>query len=247
MARPPVPWRHLGPSFSGDKNFSYSNTNWTPIYGITKKARLEHMKANSPVERISSGNVVPENASVFNIVILHDDVAAGQRALGSLATLVTRFHPNTAKLRPQLWRFDLLQDADWFALALADAVNADMLVFATSSASGLPEAVENWLKLCLARKRNTDAAVVALLPAPGNPDEPESRYLQFVQGATRDAGLDFIAPELWREEALDPPQKTPRHRTTTATLGRILPRDECPRVSQIFSRICSYQHGGLNE
>ena len=188
-----------------------------------------------------------KDAAVFNVVILHDDVAAGQRAVGALNTLVTGFRADTVKLRPNLWRFDFLQDADWFALALADAVNAEVLVLATSSASGLPPAVENWLKLCLARKRNTNAAVLALLPAPGNPDEPESDYPQFVQGMARNAGLEVIAPESRREEALGLLAKSLRHRTTTATIGGILPRDECPRMNPIFSRVCSYQHGGLNE
>lgn len=205
------------------------------------------MKANLPVEQTPLQGIVPRDASVFNIVILHDDAAAGQRAMGSLATLVTRFHADIVKLRPQLWRFDLLQDADWFALALADAINADMLVFATSSASGLPVAVENWLKLCLARKRATDAAVVALLPAAANPDAKESEYLQFVQGMAKDASLDFIAPELWREEVPESPAKSLHRRTTTLTLGEIPPREECPRANPIFSRSCSYHHGGLNE
>jgi hypothetical protein len=205
------------------------------------------MKANPPVERTSPEGALRQDASVFNVVILHDDAASAQRALGALTTLVATFHVEAVKIRPQLWRFDLLQDADWFALALADAVNADMLVFATSSASGLPVAVENWLKLCLARKRSTNAVVVTLLPAAGNPDEPESRYLQFVPGLDTDAALDPIAPGLWREDAPAAPVKSLRRRTSMATLGGILPRDECPQAEQIFSRNCCYQHGGLNE
>lgn len=205
------------------------------------------MKANLPVERTPLGTDAHQETAVFNIVILHDDVAAGQRAMGSLGRLASRFRVDDAKLRPQFWRFDLLQDADWFALALADAANADLLVFAASSASGLPVTVENWLKRCLARKRGSSAAVVALLPAEGNPETEESASLRCLQGVANDAGLRFVASEFWREEPPEPLAKSLPCRTNTVTLGRSFSRENASRINSIFSRVCSYHHGGLNE
>ena len=112
-------------------------------------------------------------------------------------------HCSTSRgaLRPQLWRFDLLQDSEWFALALADAINADMLIFSTSSAHGLSVIVENWLKLCIARKRGTSTSVIALLGPDDYLDEPVCLRFRFVQGMASGAGLDFFAPGLQPKEA----------------------------------------------
>jgi len=152
------------------------------------------MQAAFPINRMACAEDAGDSR-IFNVVIVYDDVPAGQRAMRVLNNLALGFERRFVEMRPQLWRFDWLGDPEWFALALADAVNADMLVVSTSSASGLPAPVEGWLKLCLARKRGTSAAVVALLGPAGTPDDPASPRLQFVQGMARNAGLDFFTPQ----------------------------------------------------
>jgi hypothetical protein len=165
-------------------------------------------------------------------VVIYDDVRAGQRAVSTLTALTSEFEGERVEMRPQLWRFDLLEDPDWFALALADAINTDMLVLSAGSASGLSATVESWLKLCLARKRGTSAAVIALLGPDSNLDQPDSPRLQFVQSAVKTAGLDFFAPGL-------PSQRL-------AHLGRV-GRNLFPARGEAFSRIEPAQHWGINE
>jgi hypothetical protein len=151
------------------------------------------------------------------------------RMLGDLA----RGFDGEVEMRPQAWRFALLEDPAWYALAMADVVNADMLIIAASSGNELPAAVERWIKMCLARKRGSSAAVVALFGTAQDTDSPHSARFQFVQSAANAAGLDFFAPLPGRA---DPPFETIEsiHRradTVTRTLDEIL-HSPAPRWHQ---------------
>ena len=154
--------------------------------------------------------------ATLNAVIAYGDVAAGQRAMRTLAH-VTRKLGDEMELCPQPWRFEVLEDPACRALASADAVNADMLIISTSSESELPAAVESWITACLALKRGTSAAVVALLGSEVKPDELASPRFQFVQAAAREAGLDFFAPLPHREDQLDLAIENIRRRVETLT------------------------------
>jgi hypothetical protein len=127
-------------------------------------------------------------------VILYDDASAGHRAMHTATTLSNGRRGTWLEIKTQPWRFDLLDDPEWFALALADAINADMLILSVSRENSLPAMVEDWLKLCLMRKRGTDAAVVALLGPDDHLDEPVCPRFRFVQRVAEAAGLDFFAP-----------------------------------------------------
>ena len=138
-----------------------------------------------------------DKAGVFpfpKVVVVYDDVPAGQHAVRMLAN-VFREPEDRLQLLPRFWRFDFLEDTGWFALALADATDADIIVIATSSNHGLNISVEDWIKSCLPRKRGSSAAVVALLGPEQGMDTQDSPRLLFLKGAARKAGLDFFAPK----------------------------------------------------
>lgn len=128
------------------------------------------------------------------VVVVYDDIPAGQHAVRALANVFPE-PEDRLQLLPRFWRFDFLEDTGWFALALADATDADIIVIATSSNHGLSISVEDWIKSCLLRKRGSSAAVVALLGPEQNMDGQDSPRLQFLQGAVQKAGLDFFAPQ----------------------------------------------------
>jgi hypothetical protein len=188
------------------------------------------MKSSFPLEK-AAGKTASDPPTI-NVVILYDDAPAGHRAMRTVAALNGNLFHQPAALRPQLWRFDLLQDAEWFALALADAINADMLILSTSHACGLSTDVERWLKLGLARKRGTSAAVVALLGPDDHLDEPGCPRFRFVEGVARNAGLDFFAPGLRSQEAAHP----------GGFKGRLL-----PVLAEAFNRIEPAPRWGINE
>ena len=160
------------------------------------------MQAPSTVELTGDADVL-QDPPVFRAVVIYDDVRAGARATSTLTALTAEFEGEMAEMRPQLWRFDLLEDPDWSAVALADAINADLLCLSTSGASAFSGTIEDWIKLCIAGKRGTGAAIVALLGS-DNLNEPGSPQFQLVQSAAKCAGLDFFAPKLSIERSARP-------------------------------------------
>lgn len=129
----------------------------------------------------------------LRVVIAYDDVAAGKRAMRVMTTLAKSLGDDL-DFEPLPWSFNLLSDVDWRKVAASEAVNADVLIMATSNADPLPEAVGLWAETAIRQKQGTVAAVVALFGPDWNPDGSGSSRLRAIQDASRQAGLDFFAP-----------------------------------------------------
>ena len=97
----------------------------------------------------------------LNVVVAYGDALAGKQAIRALRRMGACLHAQ-AEVKPVLWRFDLLEDPRWRALAMADADAADFIIFATSDADRLPDAVNSWSAECVARKRGQRLAIVTL-------------------------------------------------------------------------------------
>jgi hypothetical protein len=134
------------------------------------------------------------------IMVVYEDVPAGQNAVRLLAGMFQE-PAEKLELRPQLWQFALLEDSGWFGKALADAINADVVVITTSAEHGMNKWVESWVRSCLQEKRGTTAAVVALLGPAESLDGPDSPRYQSLQDAVRKVGLEFFAPQSLPETA----------------------------------------------
>ncbi|MBI3849959.1 MAG: hypothetical protein HY298_06665 [Verrucomicrobia bacterium] len=154
--------------------------------------------------------------ATLNVVIAYDDIPAGQRAMRTLANL-TRGIGDEIEFRPQLWRFEFLEDPDWRAVAAAETINADILIISTSSETELPVVVESWVRSCLAQKRDDTIAVVALLGSADKTDKSDSQRYQFMQRAARDGGFDFFAPSARHEDSSDSTIESIRQRAETVT------------------------------
>ena len=139
----------------------------------------------------------------FSFVIAYDDLPAARRGIRVIADMACRGADDTM-WRPLPWRFDFLEHPVCRELALADAINADLILISTESRKELPPAVETWIKTSLERKRGNHAAVVALLGPSEHLDEPGSARLQLVRQAAQVAGLDFFAPFSNYENPLNP-------------------------------------------
>lgn len=135
----------------------------------------------------------PDANQALRVVIAYNDLAAGKRAMRVMASLGNGLGDDI-ELEPLPWSFDLLEDVDWRGVATRDAVNADIVIVATSDTRPLPPAVKLWVEEIVGRKRGLDAAVVALFGPAEKPDEIDSSRLGFIQSAARRAGLDFFAP-----------------------------------------------------
>lgn len=185
------------------------------------------MNAALPAGRMHAATD-PDDSPILNVVVVYDNLGAGQRGMSILASLVDQFRGARVEIRAQLWRFDLLDDPQWFNAALGEAIRADMLIVSTGSMnSHLPATVNDWLNQCLARKQGFGGAIVAL---PGAASEPDAPRFQFLKSAAIEAGLDFFTP-----------QSSVRADASLPLAIRPHPPARSIRVAQPF------QHGGLNE
>lgn len=190
---------------------------------------MQTTRTTVPIEWIT---VSAQEASLLKVTIVYDALPAGQNALHSLA-LIRRNFEGHFHLRPQLWRTDLLNDPDWFGLALSDGIEADILMIAAQKVSG---PLKGWIEQCVSRKSGTIAAVVALLdkgPAGGSGNELDLHFLRY---AAKNAGLDFFSHGL-----------SPSHSPGDLSLGFQMERgDSSARVGHSCEFSCDL-HWGINE
>lgn len=129
----------------------------------------------------------------LRVVIAYRDLPAGKRAMHVMSGLGKGLG-DEIEFQPVPWSFELLADRDWSEVATRDAINADILIVATSSANALPPAVARWVESTINQKQGTAAAVIALFGSEANPDEVDTSRVDAIQTAARQAGLDFFAP-----------------------------------------------------
>lgn len=130
----------------------------------------------------------------LRVVIAYEDPVAGKRAMRLLAGLGQGLGRDI-QFEPLPWSFDLLADVDWRSVAASDAVKADLLIIATSTARPLPPAVDQWADGVIRRKQGTSAAVIALFPPGGEPEAAGSSCTKAIEHMAQRAGLDFFAPD----------------------------------------------------
>lgn len=150
------------------------------------------MNASTGISQVHVANAAEECAPP-KVLILYDDVAAGRRAIRALSN-VFKSDDEGHEYKPQLWRLDLLEDPDRFGSAVADAINADIVVISASASGSINTTVARWMSFCLERKRGTTGAVVAMLGAGRTHAEPNRLQLQLLEAAVLDSGLDFFMP-----------------------------------------------------
>jgi hypothetical protein len=143
--------------------------------------------------RPQSISIKEEVPKEITITIAYDEKSAGQRAARLLSS-ISQEQAGQLRIAVQPWRFDLLADTDWQRFAAAEALQADILVIAMSNPGNLSAAVEEWFTTWLNCKRGFHAAVIALVETESEADSSHSPELQFLESATKQAGLDFFTP-----------------------------------------------------
>jgi hypothetical protein len=151
------------------------------------------MKAQRCLDGTNSSGEWPETKQALQVTIAYKDLAAGKRAMHTLAQL-GRGLVDDIEFQPFPWSFDLLMDANWRDIAFRHAVQADILILATSDSAPVPTGVTQWMEAILDRKQGTDCAVVALFGTELQPEPDDSSRIQTIRVASQKAGLPFFAP-----------------------------------------------------
>lgn len=129
-----------------------------------------------------------------NLVIIYENLSA---ALWATDTVMNLFRKITDCPIPRLsaWSFPSLDNLGSRCRATRDALSADLLVIAASSAHRhLPAFLEEWIGSCLATPGRSQCAIAALLRRASIPDGADSPRLQSLQRLAHTNGCEFFAP-----------------------------------------------------
>ena len=140
----------------------------------------------------------------LKVVIAYQDTQAGKRAIQVFAHISSDHHLHHSQtqfdVRP--WRFDFLADPLFFQSALAEAVEADIIVIAASQSSALPPAVKDWVTACFRARLGRRGAIIPFLPVgeeknqnlDSDADPADASALQFLRDEAAKSGLTFLEP-----------------------------------------------------
>lgn len=128
------------------------------MLGRMKTARVD---ARSRAARKSSRHPGWQ-ALPFKAFIAYAHVGAARQAMSTITDVLRAAH-RPYEFVPMLWRFEQLRGGRLRETALADSMDADVVVFASPDSRSLPGFVEKWIGEFLLRKRGTRVNAVALL------------------------------------------------------------------------------------
>ncbi|HEY3914722.1 MAG TPA: hypothetical protein VGN61_09575 [Verrucomicrobiae bacterium] len=123
-------------------------------------------------------------------LIIYDNVTFAMRANFLLRNAAHSANSKTS-WDVNLWRGNMLKFQSLAQEALAEALDADLIVFAGPQASLLPRWLKEWLEQWASRRQIKDAAL-ALIEDQGSPIRQASIAVELRDFARRHA-LDFIA------------------------------------------------------
>jgi len=144
-------WEHLGVK---------GPMEWRTGVGYAPLMPLHPDCAVATMANRDAGQNLPRNA-----VVVFGDVPAGRHAVDGLQRIGAHLQDEFEMV---LWRFDLMRDPRWRAVATDDVAAAELVVFATSWAPQMRDFINDWMQECLAWKRGK---LVAML-TPQGPSEP---------------------------------------------------------------------------
>lgn len=172
--------------------------------------------------------------SVFRVVMVYDDFAAGKRAMDACNFLVSRLGGGI-EVRSSMWKFDVLRSAKLNQMAVDDAIEADVIIVANARNSGLPEEVKEWVNGWVPRKRGQAAALAALLDFTGENPRDSTLAYALLKGAAATAKIDFLPQEILSAGSKWPP-----------VLGTTFPLGSGPATDQAMGRP-SPEAWGIND
>jgi hypothetical protein len=129
----------------------------------------------------------------------YDDFAGGKRAIDTCHFLMGKMGGGV-ELRSTMWKFDVLRSAKLNQIAVEDAVEADVIIVATTQNGGLPPELQKWIQTWAPLKRGQAAVLVALIDCTGQDTREPDLAAAFLKQAAANAGIDFLAQAIRAEE-----------------------------------------------
>lgn len=141
--------------------------------------------------RINEDDSRSEAKTAWSVVVIHEDSATRQQAVGFCDQLVARFWTRF-EFEVNWWSFDLLKEAPSAEQAAEKAARADVVVVASSPESDFPQPLKAWFETCLRRRGDREGLLVGLIEPVGRSGGPEGLKHHYLRNAAHRGGMDYL-------------------------------------------------------
>jgi hypothetical protein len=128
----------------------------------------------------------------MKVLVAYEDFAAGTRAMAMLKRVDSQCD-RPGQLIHRMWRFDVLADADFFDLAVREALGSDIIVIATREGKSLPQKILDWIARWLLMKDSRPLALVATLDYPPIKASSEGCVLPYLTKLAHYGNMQFFS------------------------------------------------------
>lgn len=97
----------------------------------------------------------------LKVFIGYADVVAARRAMGTIGDTV-RTSGRACEIQPMLWRFAQLASSHWKDRSITAALEADVVVLASTTPSDVSTAIEQWVNDLLHANRGRRVTIVSI-------------------------------------------------------------------------------------
>jgi len=126
-----------------------------------------------------------------SIVVVYEDPAAREQAVGFCDQLVKRFW-SRLEFDVSWWSFALLEQASTAKNASEKAARADVIVVSATPGAGSPWSVKAWMESWLAERGDREGVLAGLLGHTTSLDQPEGPKHHFLRYAARRCAMDYL-------------------------------------------------------
>ena len=132
-----------------------------------------------------------EAKAAWSVVVVYEDDAARERAVGFCDQLVSRFWAK-CDFDVSWWPFIVLGEAGTAKDAALTAAGADLILFSATPEGDFPSAVKAWIEAWLNQRGDREGLLVGLIDPLADPASKEGQKHAYLRNAAHHGAMDYL-------------------------------------------------------
>ena len=132
-----------------------------------------------------------EAKAAWSVVVVYEDAAARERAVGFCDQLVSRFWAK-CDFDVGWWPFTMLAEAGTAKEAALKAAGADLILFSATPEGDFPLALKAWIETWLNKRGDREGMLVGLMDPSADPAGREGQKHQCLRNAAHHGAMDYL-------------------------------------------------------
>ena len=154
-------------------------------YGASKAFPLATMT------RTNENGARLEAKAAWSVVVVYEDAAARERAVGFCDQLVNRFWAK-CDFDVSWWPFTVLEKADSAREAAEKAAHADLIAFSSNPEGDFPRPVKTWIETWLTQRGDREGMLIGLLEPVVGAGSREGQKHYYLRNAAHQGAMDYL-------------------------------------------------------